>query len=122
MDVLYRDGMHVKGFDHALTILATVVSRPAPDRAIIDAGRKTTGGQYGLPEVLGKEGVVVQSLSAEHGVLSLEASGSQLRIGEKIELIPGYSDMTVFLHNRMYGTRNGRVETDWKILGRGKLQ
>lgn len=122
MDTLYTDRMCVQGLEHALTILATVVSHPAPDRAYIDAGRKTTSSEFGLPRVLGKEGISVSGLSAEHGYLKLEPGASSLQIGEKIELISGYSDMTVFLHDRVYGTRNDRVETVWDILGRGKLQ
>jgi len=122
MDALYRDKMHVRGMDHALRILATVVSCPAPDRAVIDAGRKTMGGQYGLPEVVGRAGLTLESINAEHGILSVKTPEHMPQIGDKIELIPGYSDMTVFLHNQMHGIRNGRVEIVWDILGRGKLQ
>ena len=122
MDTFYPNDLGVKGLEQALTILATVVSHPAADRAVIDAGRKTTSAQFRLPEVTGREGVTVQALSAEHGTLSLDGPGTSLKIGEKIELISGYSDMTVFLHDRLYGTRNNRIEVVWDILGRGKLQ
>ena len=44
------------------------------------------------------------------------------RIGDKIEWYVGYGDMTVFLHDQLYGVRGGVVETIWPILGRGKLQ
>ncbi len=121
MDTLYSGGMYVKGLEHALTILTTVVSHPVPDRAYVDAGRKTTNMEFGLPGVAGREGITVVGLSAEHGYLKLEGPGTSLQIGEKIELISGYSDMTVFLHDRIYGIRNDRVEVVWDILGRGKL-
>jgi D-serine deaminase-like pyridoxal phosphate-dependent protein len=120
MDALYSDAMQVEGLEHALTILTTVVSRPAPDRAIIDAGRKTMGDKHQEPVVVGREGVSIAWLSAEHGTLTVE--GGPLEIGDKIEVIPGYSDMTVFLHERIHGIRNGRVEVVWDVLGRGKLQ
>ena len=122
MDALYRYKMHVRGLEHALFVLATVVSRPTPDRANVDAGRKTMDGSLHIPLVPGMEGVSVDSLSAEHGVLKLENPEIELNVGDKIEIIPGYSDMTVFLHDRMYGIRNDRVEVVWNILGRGKLQ
>ncbi len=122
MDTFYATALGVRGLDHALSILATVVSRPAPDRAYIDAGRKTTTSQFGLPWVKGRDGIDVVGLSAEHGYLELKNTDRPLRIGDKIELISGYSDMTVFLHNQIYGIRNDRVEAVWDILGRGKLQ
>ncbi len=122
MDTLYSGGMYVEGLEHALSVLTTVVSHPAPDRAFIDAGRKTTNAEYSLPRVMEKAGVTVTALSAEHGYLRLEGPGTSLQIGEKIELISGYSDLTVCLHDRLYGIRNDRVEVVWDILGRGKLQ
>ncbi len=122
MDTFYATSMGVTGLDHALSILATVVSHPAPDRAFIDAGRKTTSSQFGLPWVKDRDGIDVVGLSAEHGYLELKNTDRPLRIGDKIELISGYSDMTVFLHNQIYGIRNDRVEAVWDILGRGKLQ
>ncbi|MDA0748192.1 MAG: DSD1 family PLP-dependent enzyme, partial [bacterium] len=121
MDTFYPTTLGVKGLEHALTILATVVSQPSSDRAYIDAGRKTTSNQFGLPSVKNKKGISVTGLSAEHGYLALEP-GATLRIGEKLELISGYSDMTVCLHDQFYGIRNNRVEAVWDILGRGKLQ
>ena len=35
--------------------------------------------------------------------------------------VVGYSDSTVFLHDVLYGTRNGVVQAAWEIAGRGKL-
>lgn len=118
MDTYYRNGLHVRGLEQALTILTTIISRAAPERAVADAGRKTTSSQFTLPEAKDRTDVVVTGLSAEHASLSL--TDSTLKIGDKIELISGYSDMTVFLHDQLYGIRNDRVEVVWDILGRGK--
>ncbi|MDP6037343.1 MAG: DSD1 family PLP-dependent enzyme, partial [Candidatus Latescibacteria bacterium] len=107
MDTYYRNGLHVHGLEQALTILTTIISRTAPDRAVADAGRKTTSNQFSLPEVKDRTDVVVTGLSAEHAALGL--ADSNLKIGDKIELISGYSDMTVFLHDQLYGIRNDRV-------------
>ena len=41
MDAFYRHKCHVEEFGFALKLITTVVSRPTPDRAIIDAGRKS---------------------------------------------------------------------------------
>jgi D-serine deaminase-like pyridoxal phosphate-dependent protein len=61
------------------------------------------------------------SLTAEHATVELAAS-DHLRIGAKVEVIPGYSDFTFVLHDRVLGHRNGRVETCWPLLARGMLQ
>jgi hypothetical protein len=50
------------------------------------------------------------------------APGSHLPIGKKVSVVPGYSDFTFVLHNRVLGHRSGRVETAWELLGRGMLQ
>ena len=68
--------------DCALTVLATVVSRPAPDRAIIDAGSKVFSsdpavcGDGTFGRVLGWPGAKLQRLSEEHGILILEPSAA----------------------------------------------
>jgi hypothetical protein len=43
-------------------------------------------------------------------------------VGDRIEWIVAYGDVTVALHDVFYGIRDGRVEVVWPILGRGKLQ
>ncbi len=108
-------------FDSALHVIATVTSRPAPWRAIIDAGRKAMNGDSAMPVARGMNGVKLTALYAEHGVLELEDSGVLLKVGDKLDFITGYSDTTVLLHDQLYGVRKGLVETVWDIQGRGKL-
>lgn len=122
MDPFYRDHCHVTGLEFALTVLATVTSRPAPDRAIIDAGRKTTNPDLQVPLVVGREGITVSSLSAEHGTLELDSSADEPAIGDRLELVVGYGDFTTCLHDELYGFRNGRLEVVWPIAGRGKIR
>jgi D-serine deaminase-like pyridoxal phosphate-dependent protein len=121
MDQFYRQRCHVTDFDYALTILATVVSRPAGDRAIVDAGRKTMNMELILPRVLGRDDIEVTSLSAEHGLLRLENSATQLRIGDRLEFVPGYGDLTTVLHDRFYVFRNNKLAEIWPLEGRGRL-
>jgi D-serine deaminase-like pyridoxal phosphate-dependent protein len=122
-DVYYRERM---GVDHpfALTVLATVTSRPVPDRIICDAGRKTMSSDAAAPRPLLPGGTTVTrvGLSAEHATIQLGEPSDLPRVGDKIEFVVGYSDTTVFLHDELYGTRDGRVEVAWPILGRGKLR
>ncbi len=121
MDVMYADDCHVTGLEFSLTVRAMVVSRPAPDRAIIDAGWKTMSYAHGVPRPVDLPGVTVRSLSAEHGTLALEPSAEPLRIGDVIEFIPGYHDSTVVMHDRFYGTRGGVVTEMIPIAARGRL-
>lgn len=109
------------GLECSLYVLATVISHPVQERAVLNAGRKAINGEYSLPEVKDLPGVQVARLSAEHAILRLEPHAPEIHVGDKVNLIVGYEDLTVFLHDRLFGARNGKVEVVWDILGRGKL-
>ena len=108
-----------------LFLRARVTSRPAPDRLICDTGFKThtRGFNSPLPTSFEVKSVV---LSAEHGIINLPASNGQandaLKVGTTFDLMPGYGDATVFLHDTLYGVRDGVVETVWDVQARGKLR
>jgi D-serine deaminase-like pyridoxal phosphate-dependent protein len=121
MDAFYRHQCHIQGFHYALTVLTTVVSRPAPDRAIIDAGRKTMNMEIGMPLVIGREDVVIDRLSAEHGSLKLGPTALDLKIGDRLEFIPGYGDLTTVLHNQFFVVQGGRLVDIWPLTARGRL-
>jgi D-serine deaminase-like pyridoxal phosphate-dependent protein len=108
--------------EYALTVLATIISRPTPTRVVFDAGRKTMSVEVSLPRPkdLAEAGQV--RLSAEHGAFELQEPRSDLRVGDKLEFIVGYGDTTVCLHDEMIGVRDDNVEVVWPILGRGKLR
>lgn len=113
MDTLYLK--RGSTFTRSLTVLATVVSRPEPNRAVIDCGLKELSAERGLSLVRGMEGVELKALHAEHGLLEIQNSEAKLEIGQRIELRVHYSDATVNLHQRMYGVRNGEVEEVFRI-------
>jgi D-serine deaminase-like pyridoxal phosphate-dependent protein len=120
-DMVYRHEMHI---DHefAMTILATVTSRPVPTRIICDAGKKTMSSDAAVPCPLIDPPVRSVRLSAEHTVIELAEPDTTLRVGDKIEFVVGYSDTTTMLHEELYGIRDGRVEVVWPVAGRGKLR
>jgi D-serine deaminase-like pyridoxal phosphate-dependent protein len=122
MDAFYRHKCQVTDWGHALTVVATIVGRPAPSRAIIDAGKKTMDGNTHLPLALARDDIRVDSLSAEHGTLHLEPTAGSLKIGDRLEFIPGYSDMTCVMHDHFLGFRNNQLEVIWPLEGRGRLQ
>jgi D-serine deaminase-like pyridoxal phosphate-dependent protein len=114
-----RGGGRYAEFEHSLFVLASVMSVPARDRAIVDAGLKSYSAEKGLPWVHGRDGLEVTGVSDEHGKLTLGAHAQSLRLGEKVWLIPGHCDPTINLHDWYVGVRNGRVETLWPISARG---
>src|SRR5258708_34768319 len=81
MDPYYRVKCQVQDLDYALTVLATVVSRPTLERAILDAGRKTMNPDVALPVMVGYDDAEVKRLSAEHCELKLGQKSQHLKIG-----------------------------------------
>ncbi len=115
--------------DCALTVLSTVVSRPAPDRAVIDAGSKVLAldkGGHGVETatghgmVLGRK-AVIERLSEEHGIMAVDPA-DPLAVGDWIRIIPNHACPVVNLFDSAYGIRNDAVETIYKIAARGMAQ
>ncbi|MCA8998993.1 MAG: DSD1 family PLP-dependent enzyme [Planctomycetaceae bacterium] len=127
-DPFYIERCSVTGLTPALRLLVTVASRPKLERAVLDAGRKSLHPDIHPPQVWRTvEGrplvdAEVKGLSAEHMTLELGPESRDLVIGDKLEVIPGYSDHTTALHDRFFGIRGGLVEAIWEIPGRGKIQ
>ncbi|QDT57158.1 D-threonine aldolase [Caulifigura coniformis] len=127
-DPFYSERCGLVGYTPALRLIATVVSRGKLERGILDAGRKTLHPDTHPSKLIGTvEGrplndAVIASLNAEHGILELGPQSQDLRIGDKVEIIPGYCDFTMILHRALFGIRGGLVETVWPIPGRGCLQ
>jgi D-serine deaminase-like pyridoxal phosphate-dependent protein len=102
--------------DCALSVAATVISRPAPDRAVVDAGSKTMGLDKGAHSsdllddygtLVGVEGTLSR-LSEEHGILQIPTD-SQVAIGDRIRIIPNHVCTVTNLGRRFYGLRGDRV-------------
>ena len=71
--------------------------------------------------VFGRSGIVVERLSAEHGQLRLAPAAQGLNIGDRLEIVPGYADLTTVLHDVFYGFRRGRLVKIIPIEARGRL-
>jgi D-serine deaminase-like pyridoxal phosphate-dependent protein len=105
-------------FEHALFVLSTVMSRPTPALAILDAGLKASSVDSGMPTVWGKEGLRYTKASDEHGFIE---GSSPPPLGDKLLLVPGHCDPTVNLYDWYVCVRRGRVEDLWPITARGAL-
>lgn len=120
MDTGYREaGID---FDFALTVLTSVVSRPKPEKAIVDAGFKAISVEHGLPAIKDSVEVECIALNAEHGHLRLRQSNNALSCGDKVEMLPSHADSTVCLYDNYVMTRRGEVEGILGIEARGMLQ
>ena len=120
MDTTYRK--YGIDFEYALTILTGVVSRPRPEKVIVDAGLKTISAEHGLPPIKGREDMECIGLNAEHGHYKLARPSDSPHSGDRLEMLPTHVDTTVCLHDNYVITRKGEVESLLRIEGRGKLQ
>ncbi|MBW1699777.1 MAG: DSD1 family PLP-dependent enzyme [Deltaproteobacteria bacterium] len=127
MDVDYaknlkEDGQPLNEFEHSLFVYSTIMSRPTRDRAVLDAGHKAVSIDSGMPLIYGMEDVQYTRASDEHGTLKLNDPQRDLKIGDKLKLIPGHCDPTVNLFDWYVGIRNNRVECLWPITARGAFR
>jgi hypothetical protein len=74
------------------------MSRPAEDRAIVDAGLKALAFDSGPPLVCEELAATYERASDKHGGLGISGSANRLGLGDKIRLIPGHCDPTVNLY------------------------
>jgi D-serine deaminase-like pyridoxal phosphate-dependent protein len=121
---VFTDAFHrtlVPGFDIALTVLATIISRTG-DMVVIDVGRKAIGIDRTPPEVVGDQGAIRIEYGQhfnheEHTALEL-VPGSQLGVGDRVELMPGYAPTTVNFYDFYYVVADDRVMDVWPIHAR----
>ena len=125
-DYMQAEAGNVSYDEVALSILCTVVSRPAPDKATVDGGSKTFSGDIvperhklkGYARAVGME-AYVETMSEEHGVVRL-GPGAEMQVGDRVAFYPIHVCPTVNLSDELIGVRNGVVERVLPILARGK--
>ena len=120
------DGSLFADYEHALFVYTTIMSRPVPERAVVDAGHKALAVDSGMPVPWQLPGAQYRRPSDEHGVLDLSGATARLARGDKVLLVPGHCDPTVNLHDwyvgvRGLGTAGARVECVWPVAARGAL-
>jgi 3-hydroxy-D-aspartate aldolase len=114
-----EDGEFFDTFRQSLFVLATVMSHPTRDRAVLDAGLKASSIDAGLPRIADLLDVTYVGASDEHGTLALGVKAPEIKLGDKLRLIPGHCDPTVNLHDWYVGIRGGVVESLWPVAARG---
>ncbi len=118
---LDQDGAATRAFEPSLFVWATVMSRPAAERAIVDAGLKALAFDSGPPTVWDEPAATYERASDEHGRLGISAATNRLNLGDKIRLVPGHCDPTVNLYDWYVAIRGDRVEALWPITARGAV-
>ncbi|MCL2240559.1 MAG: alanine racemase [Defluviitaleaceae bacterium] len=109
--------------DCALTVLATVVTCPDKNHAVIDAGSKTLSSDLakhgpGYGYILEHPNATIEKLSEEHGYLRLP-DGTQLNVGDTLHIIPNHVCAVVNLADT-YWAFDGQAHTEHPVDARGK--
>lgn len=117
---------HCTAGDLAMHVLATVVSRPTADRAVLDCGSKALTSDllgfsdYGMIE--GYEDAKIISLSEEHAVVDLSAcSSARPDVGDVVKVVPNHTCVVSNLFDRMVFHRNGLVTRVEAVAARGTV-
>lgn len=109
----------------AMTVAATVVSRPTTDRAILDSGSKTLAADHtedGHGYVVEYPEARIYQLAEEHAFVDFSECAERPVIGERVHVIPVHTCVVTNLHNEIYGVRNGEVEVTWPVAARGLVR
>ena len=116
-------GADAPPFENALFILTAVVSKPVPDRVIIDAGLKSASNDHGVPAVVGIKGCVFEFGGDEHGILRMKGGGEvPLDVGDKLQLVPSHCDTTINLYDQYIVLKDNKVMDVWPVDTRGRVQ
>ena len=117
----------------AMFIAATVVSRPAPDRVILDCGAKTLAldGARGFSTMPGHGLViladgtpdptlVIERLSEEHATVKATAP-TRLKIGDRVRVLPNHSCVVTNLMNELVVAEGETVTGRIPVAARGRI-
>jgi D-serine deaminase-like pyridoxal phosphate-dependent protein len=105
----------VPGFEHSLTIQASVISRRSK-QVIVDVGNKSVADPYNVT-IVGHDLPVFRS-DEEHGIFSAPG-GSVLKVGDCVSLVPGYSPSTVNCYDAFHVVQDDTVADIWPVIPRG---
>jgi len=108
-------GQMAPGFEHSLTIQATVISRRS-GKVIVDAGNKSVADPADVT-MMGYDHKVFR-FDEEHGIFDA-AGGSPLQVGDPVALVPGYSPSTVNWYDAYHVVHEDVVVDIWPVIPRG---
>ena len=111
--------------DCAMHVIATVVSRPTENRAVLDAGSKAlTSDLLGFVD----HGLIVEypdasiaALSEEHAVVDLTGLDQKPEVGDRIRIIPNHTCVVSNLFDKLVFHRDGAVTRIEHVAARGQV-
>jgi len=120
--------------DCAMTVLATVVSKPAADRIILDCGSKTLTNDVargfkptpGYGAVLVPDGrsidesLAIERLSEEHATVRV-AGRTRLEPGDRVRVLPNHACLVANMVDDVQLVDGDRVITKLPVAARGKI-
>jgi D-serine deaminase-like pyridoxal phosphate-dependent protein len=129
---IYFDRMQVavgaaKWDDCALTVLATVVSRPTANRIIVDAGSKSLSSDLAGPDQPGYgllDGTphVLERLNEEHGIIEMSEPSDSPRVGERVRIIPNHACVVSNLFDVVHFVSGDAVVETVPVAARGRVE
>ena len=127
--MLYKEGAAAME-DIAIRFYATVVSVPSTEYAVIDGGTKTfpmdiplDAPPYYYPGyalVEGNEDLQLRRMNEEHGIITSKKGDTELKVGDKLALIPIHVCTAVNMQNQVY-LYDGESLRQEKVAARGML-
>jgi D-serine deaminase-like pyridoxal phosphate-dependent protein len=112
--------------DCALQVYATVVSRAAPERGILDAGSKTLtadpgGGLDGYGYIIEHPQARIHKFAEEHGFLDLAACNERPGVGDIVRIIPNHVCVVCNMVDRYVAVRGETIVGEIPVAARGRL-
>jgi D-serine deaminase-like pyridoxal phosphate-dependent protein len=115
MDMFH--GKLVAGFEHALSVLTTVIIEQGKTR-VLDCGSKSICvDEAGVP-MKPYPFFKARDFHEEHGLFDVDER-CKLKLGDTVELIPGYSPSTINMYDAYQVVENGVVTDIWPVVPRG---
>lgn len=126
--VIYNDNTSLAqlppewGYRPAATVLATVISHPAPNLVTLDAGHKTVSADSGDPTcaVVGNPGLTPEHPSEEHLPVRVADGAASLKLGEQVLLVPRHVCPTVNNFDHAVIVRDGKISGVARVTARGR--
>jgi D-serine deaminase-like pyridoxal phosphate-dependent protein len=125
--------------DCALTVLATVVSKPASDRIVLDCGSKTLSSDHarGFGPVHGHgavfrdtvakpgakpdEDLIIERLSEEHATVRVVSGSTSLEPGDRVRVLPNHACVVSNLVDQVWVMDGSTVLEALPVAARGKI-
>ncbi len=111
--------------DCALTVLATVVSRPHVDRAIVDAGSKALTSDLmslkGFGIVADLNDAPIYSVNEEHGYLDVSRTNRKPKVGDLVRIVPNHVCPVSNLYDKVVLISGGEVLGAVTVDARGTV-